>query len=92
VNYLSIIGGRGDITSITNNILRRFLSNQIASSYSFYGKRNNKRSFALLRFNNAVILSVIKALPGSTEHQVQDCIKVWLKHAPQRYFLERKKQ
>lgn len=92
MNYLSTIGGRGDTTSITNNILRRLLSNQIASSYSFYGKRNNKRSFALLKLNNVVTLSVIKALPGSTEHQVQDCIKVWLKHAPQRYFIERRKQ
>ncbi|XP_036141670.1 uncharacterized protein LOC118645174 [Monomorium pharaonis] len=90
-SYLSTIGGRGDITSITNKILRRLLSDTIASSYSFFGKRNNKKSFANLKLNNVVITSVQKALPNTTQHEVEDSIKVWLKHAPQRFSIKANK-
>ncbi|XP_032688422.1 uncharacterized protein LOC116852321, partial [Odontomachus brunneus] len=90
-SYLSTIGGRGDATSITNNILRRILSDKFASFYSFLGKRNNKKSFAKLKLNDVVITSVQKALLSSTQHEIENCVKVWLKHAPQRSSLKANK-
>ncbi|XP_025162047.1 uncharacterized protein LOC109503742 isoform X3 [Harpegnathos saltator] len=89
-SYLSTIGGHEDVTSITNRILRRLLSDKIASFYSFLGKRN-KKAFAHLKLNSVLMKSVLLALPGSTQHEIENSVKEWLKHAPQRSSLKTKK-
>ncbi|XP_025162613.1 uncharacterized protein LOC112590429 isoform X1 [Harpegnathos saltator] len=75
-SYLSTIGDRGDVTSITNRILRRLLSDKIASFYSFLGKRN-KKAFAHLKLNSVLMKSVLLALPGSTQHEIENSVKEW---------------
>ncbi|RLU23883.1 hypothetical protein DMN91_004091 [Ooceraea biroi] len=81
-SYLATLGGR-DITSKTNRILKYLLTDKVASNYSFYGKRMNKSPFSSLKCCSVVLQSV-KSTSSHTEKEIEDVIKVWLKHAPQR--------
>ncbi|KAK4878003.1 hypothetical protein RN001_010509 [Aquatica leii] len=54
VAYLAAIGGK-DLTTQVNNVLRRLLSNDLASQFSFYGKRSNKKAFSTLKTKDLVI-------------------------------------
>ncbi|KAB0790670.1 hypothetical protein PPYR_09372 [Photinus pyralis] len=89
-SYMSTIGGR-DITSKTNTILRYVFTNGIAVRYSFLGSRGNKKAFSTLKLCKAIIAAVLVSLPNTLEIDVNNCIKVWLKHAPQRLALEAKR-
>ncbi|KAF5286257.1 hypothetical protein FQR65_LT12741 [Abscondita terminalis] len=91
VSFLSSLGGK-DITNTTNNILRHILSNEVACSYSYFGKRSNKKAFANLGIKRAVIDAVKSNFPPAKEKDIEDVIKVWLKHSPQRLTLERAKK
>lgn len=81
-SYLASMGGN-NITTRTNRILRNLLTDNIASSYSFFGRK--KQDFHSLRLTNLIISSVKLGIPQSTDQEVEDVIKSWLKHAPERY-------
>ncbi|KAB0803363.1 hypothetical protein PPYR_00333 [Photinus pyralis] len=89
--YLSTLGGR-DITTKTNTILRSVISNKVAINFSFLGTRNNKQAFTKLNLNKLIIRAVQLSTPNTPEHEINENVKVWLKHAPQRLTLENKKQ
>ncbi|KAF5277456.1 hypothetical protein FQR65_LT15986 [Abscondita terminalis] len=89
VMYLSRIGGRNLVT-LVNNIMRKCLTNELASLFNFFGKRLNKNAFAELHIKSVVIAAVQRVYAGSTEKEVESSIKIWLKHAPQRLSAERK--
>ncbi|CAH0546626.1 unnamed protein product [Brassicogethes aeneus] len=74
-----------DVVSQTNNCLRRVLSNKLACSYSFFGKRGEKKPFSSLKFKKCLVAAILKNIPHSKEKEVEDSIKNWLKHSPQRY-------
>ncbi|KAF5277527.1 hypothetical protein FQR65_LT15973 [Abscondita terminalis] len=80
-SYLSTLGGR-DLATKTNRVMRYLISDKLATSYSFYGKRANKKSFSNLKLKDVIIRSVKE--PGEKSLDVENCIKVWLKHAPAR--------
>ncbi|VEN33633.1 unnamed protein product [Callosobruchus maculatus] len=82
VSYFSTIGGR-DLKCKVNAILRQILTNNVASSLSFLGSRNGKKPFCSLK--------LIKLITR-TENEINDAIKVWLKHAPKRQAADKKKQ
>ncbi|XP_039312222.1 uncharacterized protein LOC120359295 isoform X2 [Solenopsis invicta] len=82
-SFLSSLGGR-DTTNKTNKILKQLLTDDLCKNYSFYGKRLGKKSFSTLLMKNMVINAVKATTPGATNQAIEDSIKVWLKHAPQR--------
>ncbi|KAF2891513.1 hypothetical protein ILUMI_14660, partial [Ignelater luminosus] len=82
-DYLSSVGVK-DGTFLTNNILKRCLTNQLASSFSFRGK-GVKKPFVDLSLKSVVVGAVKKQFSGLTETEIEDHIKVWLKHLPQRF-------
>lgn len=88
--YMSSIGGK-DLVSKVNGVLKKLISNGVAKYFNFYGKRE-KMPFKNLR-TNAVVLQAIKTnSKGSTEKEIENIIKIWLKHAPQRDLLDSKKK
>ncbi|CAG9822845.1 unnamed protein product [Phaedon cochleariae] len=60
VSYLSTLGGK-DRTSKTNNILRHSLTDQLATSFNFRGKRQ-KRPFCELSLSDCIVRAVKKKL------------------------------
>ncbi|KAJ8985616.1 hypothetical protein NQ317_015109 [Molorchus minor] len=56
-SYLSLLGGR-DIAGKTNNILRFLLTNSLASTWSFCGKRQGKQAFQKLNLKHVIIRAV----------------------------------
>ncbi|CAH0558952.1 unnamed protein product [Brassicogethes aeneus] len=87
--YLSGFGGR-DLANTTNRILKHIFRNYLATFYSFFGKRANKQPFRALRLKIAVIDAVKTKLTETTQKDVGDCMKLWLKHSPQRLKNEKK--
>lgn len=53
MNYLSSIGGK-DAPSMTNNLLRRCLTDGLAENFSFLGTRLNKKAFQDLQLKTAI--------------------------------------
>ncbi|XP_032686624.1 uncharacterized protein LOC116851393 [Odontomachus brunneus] len=83
-SFLSTLGGR-DITSKTNKILKQLFSDELSQKYSFYGKRLPKKPFHSLLIKDIIIDAVKCTTPGANNQAIEDSIKVWLKHAPQRF-------
>ncbi|KAF5277497.1 hypothetical protein FQR65_LT03834 [Abscondita terminalis] len=81
-NYLQTIGGK-DTTAKTNRILKMLIRDALAQEYSFFGKRN-KKPFYLMGMKHLVVRSVKATSKDASDKQIEDCIKAWLKHAPQR--------
>ncbi|KAK5648044.1 hypothetical protein RI129_002936 [Pyrocoelia pectoralis] len=77
-SYLSSLGGR-DFIGHANNILKYLFTNTIAVSFNFCGKRGAKEAFQKLNLK-----TVIATSPQVSEREIEDSIKVWLKHAPER--------
>ncbi|XP_019698160.1 uncharacterized protein LOC105185700 [Harpegnathos saltator] len=90
-SYLSSLGGT--ITaSRTNRILRKMLNNELANDYNFLGQRKNKRPFGTLKMKTVVLCAVHKQSSSSTDHDIENAIKIWLKHAHQRLTVEKKRK
>ncbi|CAG9812832.1 unnamed protein product [Phaedon cochleariae] len=87
MSYLSSLGGKDHIVQ-TNNCLRRLLTNEFSCQFSFMGKRGGKKAFSDLLLKKCVIGAVTKNLPQIKERDIEDAIKNWLKHSPQRYHNE----
>ncbi|KAK4886767.1 hypothetical protein RN001_003038 [Aquatica leii] len=91
VSYFSSLGGK-DIITKTNLILKRILSNSIAKEFSFLGTRNNKKCFSKLLLQKVVIEAVGVGSPSTTEVEICNAIKVWLKHSSQRLSHENRRK
>ncbi|KAJ8929887.1 hypothetical protein NQ314_017381 [Rhamnusium bicolor] len=53
VNYLQKLGGKDAISKV-NIILKKILTNELASGYNYFGKRPGKKPFSTLRLNDAI--------------------------------------
>ncbi|KAK4886332.1 hypothetical protein RN001_002603 [Aquatica leii] len=83
-SYLASIDGK-TLSTQTNRILKHILSDQLASSYNYFGLGNQKKAFSNLKLCQLVISSVKTISAHATEKDVEDAIKVWLKHASERF-------
>lgn len=52
--YLASLGGK-NITTLTNKIMKFLYTDNLATRFSFYGKRNNKKRFSECLLKTAVI-------------------------------------
>ncbi|KAF5303245.1 hypothetical protein FQR65_LT19000 [Abscondita terminalis] len=82
-SYLSTLGGR-DATTKINKVLRILMDDSIASLYSYYGKRQAKKPFCELSLKTAIVDCIKANTANTSEKDIEDAIKIWLKHAPQR--------
>ncbi|KAK4882874.1 hypothetical protein RN001_006193 [Aquatica leii] len=82
-SYLSFLGGRDSIGH-TNNILKYLFTNTFATSWNFCGKRGTKKAFKKFKLKEVIISAVRKASPQVNERDIENYIKVWLKHVPER--------
>ncbi|XP_067208313.1 uncharacterized protein [Linepithema humile] len=80
---LSTIGGR-DVSSKVSRILKYLFIDTLAAEFSFFGKRLNKRPFSDLYLRTIIVESIKRSTPGVTIKEIEDSIKIWLKHAPDR--------
>ncbi|KAJ8944605.1 hypothetical protein NQ314_009440 [Rhamnusium bicolor] len=71
VNYLQKLGGKDEISKV-NIILKKILTNELASRYNFFGKRPGKKPFSTLRLD-AITRAILKDSAG-TEKNVADVI------------------
>ncbi|XP_050301563.1 uncharacterized protein LOC126739791 [Anthonomus grandis grandis] len=81
VSYLSSLGGEG-VVSKTNRILKELMTDKLASEFNFCGG-HHKRAFKELQIIN-IIIDAVKVTTKSSTLDIENAIKVWLKHAPQR--------
>ncbi|KAF5279663.1 hypothetical protein FQR65_LT15320 [Abscondita terminalis] len=81
--YLSTVGGANLVNKV-NNIMKRCLSNKLMTEYSYRGKRGDKRAFEDLSLKNVIVCAAKLSHSTATEKEIEDIIKTWLKHAPQR--------
>ncbi|CAG7819156.1 unnamed protein product [Allacma fusca] len=85
VAQFGAIGGRKPSLHV-NNILTDLLTDTLARSYSWLGKRGNK-SFARLQLLNVIFEAVMKYKKSSslvTKDDVVNFIQAWLRHANDR--------
>ncbi|XP_018576473.1 uncharacterized protein LOC108915009 [Anoplophora glabripennis] len=82
-SYLSSLGGK-DATNRTNRIFKYILSDEAAKNYNFYGKRTEKEAFCHFTLCSIIVQAVKISHSGTSDKDVEDIIKVWLKHAPER--------
>lgn len=80
-SYLKTIGG-SDAKNKTNIILRKLISNAVAVKFSFLGSRQEKKAFSKLALHSVIINALLT--DDFKEKDINDCIKIWLKHAPKR--------
>ncbi|KAF5276984.1 hypothetical protein FQR65_LT16108 [Abscondita terminalis] len=73
-SYFTSIGGK-DVTNKTNNILKRCLTNQLASNFNFHGKRSNKRPFGELKLKSVILEAVKTTDQQATDSEIEGCIK-----------------
>nr|CAI5828360.1 unnamed protein product [Callosobruchus analis] len=77
-------GVKGNVVSSTNIIMRHLMSDEIAVNFSFFGNRLGKRAFNYSVLKDVIIGSVKACCPPSKDKEIEDALKMWLKHAPQR--------
>ncbi|KAF5306026.1 hypothetical protein FQR65_LT00741 [Abscondita terminalis] len=82
VDYLQGIGGDNSY-DVIKRALSRIIDNKIAMQFNWEGVRNKKK-FQTLNITRALHIA-IKNLLGDTEKNVEKNIKMWLKHAKERY-------
>uniref|UniRef100_A0A1Y1LWW9 DUF4806 domain-containing protein n=1 Tax=Photinus pyralis TaxID=7054 RepID=A0A1Y1LWW9_PHOPY len=82
VMQLSKLGGNG-VVSITNKILKTLMEDSLASEFNFFGK-NKKKAFGNLKLKEIVVNAVQTQSKNSTIAEIENCMKNWLKHGPQR--------
>ncbi|KAK4877336.1 hypothetical protein RN001_009842 [Aquatica leii] len=80
--HLQSLGGNALVSKV-NNIMRHLLSDNLACKFNFYGKGDK------LPINDTKIVEIITdalLMSGNsaTKKGIEDCIKVWLRGAPQR--------
>ncbi|CAH1159989.1 unnamed protein product [Phaedon cochleariae] len=88
VTHLGSLGGK-NIKLRIHKVLRELLTDDLASNFSYYGKRS-KEPFYELNINKALLRAVKSE--ESTISDVEDTIKLWIKHAPDRMRARNKTQ
>ncbi|XP_031328595.1 uncharacterized protein LOC116176353 isoform X2 [Photinus pyralis] len=88
--HLSTFGGK-NINDTTSNILKRVINDSVACSYNYLGTRSNKKPFSQLSLKKVVVDAVKAKQPQAVECDIEQVIKGWLKHAPQRCKLKKSK-
>ncbi|XP_036141269.1 uncharacterized protein LOC105830832 [Monomorium pharaonis] len=91
ISYLATLGGSGTV-SITNRILKYLISDLAATKFNYFGSRSNKEPFHKLEIKKLILSAVLKNRQGIRDIEVENAMKVWLKHAPQRHKNMLKKQ
>nr|CAI5853474.1 unnamed protein product [Callosobruchus analis] len=84
INYFAKIGGY-KVNEIVKLILRKLMSNYLASLFSWQGKKQ-KKAFCCLSVAEVIINAVRsnRTAADATEKEIIDSIKNWLRHAPTR--------
>ncbi|XP_077512760.1 uncharacterized protein LOC144123921 [Amblyomma americanum] len=83
VRELVQLGGKNSNVA-AKRMLAYVLSDQLATKFSWVG-RKNKLNFSALKMSNAIIAAAAEFLQGSMAN-IEDSIKSWLRHAPERLF------
>ncbi|XP_075534571.1 uncharacterized protein LOC142568576 [Dermacentor variabilis] len=81
VRELMQLGGK-NANAATKRMLAHLLSDELASKFSWVG-RKNKLNFSNLKASSAIIAAATQ-FPQGTTTIVEDAIKSWLRHAPER--------
>ncbi|KAJ8937837.1 hypothetical protein NQ314_011698 [Rhamnusium bicolor] len=82
-SYLATLGGN-TLTSKTNRIFKHVISDVVTIKFNYYGQRSKKRAFSDLAVKNLILGAVKRGVPNSTDKDIEDVMKVWLKHARER--------
>lgn len=82
-SYLSSLGGNGT-TAHVNRVMRLLMTNRLAKSYNFAGQRNDKVAFCNTLVKSVIIRAIQIKTPLTSQVEVENAIKIWLKHAKQR--------
>ncbi|XP_028131648.2 uncharacterized protein LOC114327287 [Diabrotica virgifera virgifera] len=82
VSCLASLGG-DTVVSRTNRILKHLITDSVAKGFNFRG-RNDKAAFNILEFYKIIIYVVKSKITTAQEIDIEQAIKNWLKHAPQR--------
>ncbi|KAJ8963753.1 hypothetical protein NQ314_005404 [Rhamnusium bicolor] len=56
----------------------------VTIKFNYYGQRSKKRAFSDLAVKNLILGAVKRGVPNSTDKDIEDVMKVWLKHARER--------
>lgn len=83
IKQLLRIGGN-DIKGVTYNLLRKLISDKLASEFSYIGAKK-KRVFYDLELRKIIFNVVQIQFAQATECNIADPIKSWLRHAKERH-------
>lgn len=82
MNEFSKIGGRS-VQNFTQRALKMVITNDLAATYSWLGRRT-KKTFNNLKLADLIIGSVKRSIPNSTNKECEEAIQKWLKRAKER--------
>ncbi|XP_071652237.1 uncharacterized protein [Temnothorax longispinosus] len=82
MNQLAKIGG-SSVQNFTQRALQMLITNDLASTYSWLGRRA-KKTFNKLKLADLIIGSVKKSIPNSTNKECEEAIQKWLRRAKER--------
>ncbi|XP_039308858.1 uncharacterized protein LOC120358505 [Solenopsis invicta] len=88
INALMKRGGK-NVEDLTNNIMTKVFTNELASNFSMQGKQKKK---ALLDFTVTSCIEAIMACENSKEDYIQKQMGKWLANAPVRLSRNRTKK
>ncbi|XP_073956617.1 uncharacterized protein isoform X2 [Choristoneura fumiferana] len=94
MSFLAGIGGR-NIRSLTTNILRRILQDEVAELYSLTGKQmknSNKKTFLKTETCKIIFQICKKVFEDATENNLKEIISDWLNQAKVRTTRRKTKQ
>lgn len=89
-SHCASFGGR-DLTNRINIILKNLITNNLATEFNFCGSRGDKEAFSKLKLRTVIVNAIIQKCPSTSIQEIEDKIKIWLKHAPKRVSLERRR-
>ncbi|XP_067210208.1 uncharacterized protein [Linepithema humile] len=83
IKQLSQIGGN-DVRGVTYNLLRKLMSDKLASKFSYVGGKK-KQVFYDLQLRKIIFSVVRNQFAETTDHYIAEPIKSWLRHANERH-------
>ncbi|XP_071573407.1 uncharacterized protein [Temnothorax nylanderi] len=88
INELSRIGG-SSVYNFTQRALQMLITNDLAATYSWLGRRT-KKTFNKLKLADLIIGSVKRSIPNCTNKECEEAIKKWIRRAKERSNNEKK--
>ncbi|KAF5284174.1 hypothetical protein FQR65_LT00174 [Abscondita terminalis] len=82
---------RTSVISSSNSIMKFCISYNLATNFSFWGTRNNKKAFNNFIIKTVIVDAVKTAIPSAITKDIEEQIKNWLKRSPKNYSLEKEK-